>query len=162
MSHLLGFEREYEASGDGVRVIEHILLRPAGAPFRISVLFPDWTDRGLDESFRKFAENTVDAACPAHIYAGIHWLNREMMDRFDALHREWWNCDLEAQLVRLRPRPAFRATLSAETAEAAKLDQAIQRAAVAARELLAFLRYLEQSMIAGIGRLQIGHTFTMR
>jgi hypothetical protein len=103
LSHLLGLELDYQASGEGVRLIEHILLRPRKSnhfkdlevdsnfyPFRITVLIPKWPDRCKKENFRKFAEETVRSNCPAHIYCDIYWVTRQDMYRFDEFHWEWW------------------------------------------------------------------------
>jgi hypothetical protein len=101
LSHLLCFEKDGDLGDYGVRVIEHILLRPAKihAPeneqedffsFRISVLFPGWTESYRDESFRKIAEQLIDSNCPAHIYADVYWLNQRDMEIFEELHQRWW------------------------------------------------------------------------
>jgi hypothetical protein len=127
LSHLLGFEKEYQSGGTGLRVMEHILLRPFGGPFRISILFPGWSDRGQDPNFRKFAVDTVESACPAHIYADIYWLSRDQMQRFDHLHKEWWTSTLAISRIRTGQ----------------PLDNATGRASEAARELMEFLIRLE-------------------
>jgi hypothetical protein len=98
LSHLLGFEKHYISTEEGVRVIEYILLRPVNwkerrgptLQFRICVLFPGWMHRCKDPNFRRYAAETVDSCCPAHIYADIHWLTRDQMVRFDDLYRQWW------------------------------------------------------------------------
>lgn len=88
--------------GGGIRVVEHILLRPLGEAvheghrvpddfysFRISILFPAGPGRHADREFRNLAEETVCLNCPAHIYPEVFWLDAGPMRRFDVLHEEW-------------------------------------------------------------------------
>lgn len=109
LSRLLGFEKNY-VNQERVGLIEHILLRPRAAnggaykdvpaeffAHRITVLFPSWSVGHRDESFRRFAEETVRSACPAHIFAEIRWLTRDEMDTFDKLHATWWKTHLDWQ-----------------------------------------------------------------
>ncbi len=102
LSHLLGYEAHYRKTGHGVRVIEHILLRPRDwpekhtehwLPFRVTVLLPAWIhpgDKQNFEEFQKFAVDTIDTCCPAHIYADVHWVTSDEAKEFDNLHRQWW------------------------------------------------------------------------
>jgi hypothetical protein len=109
LSRLLGFEKNY-ANQERVGLIEHILLRPRAAnsgtykdvpadffAHRITVLFPSWSVGRREENFRRFAEETVRSACPAHIFAEIRWLTRDEMDTFDKLHAAWWKAHLDWQ-----------------------------------------------------------------
>jgi hypothetical protein len=97
LSHILGFEQYYLSTGEGLRVIEYILLRPAEwvknsdstLRFRICILFPDWLYRCNEQAFRKYAAAMVDSCCPAHIYADIFWVTRKCMETFDSLHHAW-------------------------------------------------------------------------
>lgn len=92
---LLRMNRESER----LALVEHILLRPRTDDpkmdpsdfhaFRLSVIFPAWTARCADPSFRHLAEETVALNCPAHIMARVHWLDFEAMSRFEALHDPW-------------------------------------------------------------------------
>jgi hypothetical protein len=88
--------------GEGLYVLEHILLRPVGEPAwqdakaaaelysqRISVLLPDWPVRFTNKGFRYFAESLIQANCPAHLACGVHWLDRPSMASFESIYREW-------------------------------------------------------------------------
>lgn len=107
LSRILGFQKNY-ANGERVRLMEHILLRPRAVAtneykdvpadffaFRITVMFPSWPASGRDENFRRYAEETVRANCPAHIFAEIRWFSRDEMDNFDRLHETWWCAQLD-------------------------------------------------------------------
>ena len=130
LSHLLGFEQDREGAAR-VRLVEHILLRPAGSPFRISVLLPDWPERCKDRDFRTYAEQLVDASCPAHIYADIYWLSAAELDRFDESHEAWWQCYRKSEAIRLSPEKP-----RADSPEA-------QNTKITARSLMDFLTDLE-------------------
>ncbi|WP_420238191.1 hypothetical protein ACOBR2_00855 [Telmatobacter bradus] len=97
LNHILGFEQIYLSTGEGLHVIEYILLRPAQwtkssdstLRFRVCLLFPDWLLRCKEPAFRKYAAAAVDSCCPAHIHADIFWLTRKCMDIFDSLYHAW-------------------------------------------------------------------------
>lgn len=87
---------------DLLHVIEHIQLRPRGNKahdgvsdpescyaFRISVVFPELNRNEAGNEFRGLLRETVDMNCPAHIYAGIVWLDPERYIHFDRLYRTW-------------------------------------------------------------------------
>jgi hypothetical protein len=159
LSYLLGFEAAYRKKGEGLRVMEHILLRPlvqGGAgdrgsrcySFRVSVLFPEWLRRCQEESFRKYAEDIVDSTCPAHIYADIYWLSQEEMDRFDGLHEEWWKCSRVAQPILMKPIRMAEQTAAGDHVAARRTNSAIGRADEMAHKLLAFLIQLERREVA--------------
>lgn len=89
-------------SGEDIRIVEHILLRPLGTRahnghrvpddfygFRLSIIFPAGPGRFADAEFRKLAEETVYLNCPAHIHPEVFWLEAGPMRRFDVLHGEW-------------------------------------------------------------------------
>jgi hypothetical protein len=135
LSHLLFLEKDYQAGGHGVRVIEHILLRPltpakdAGRhteedfySFRISILFPAGLQHCQDQNFRKYAETLVDSSCPAHIYADIHWVSQSDMDRFEELHRSWWKHKTTAPSMSAPPGKAGEAAQESDHAAAKLVD----------------------------------------
>jgi len=84
--------------GEGLYVLEHILLRPLATPltqddgfyaFRISVLLPDWPSRFQSEAFKLFAERLIRENCPAQIRVDCHWLNFKQMKQFETLYAAW-------------------------------------------------------------------------
>jgi hypothetical protein len=88
--------------GEGLYVLEHILLRPpVGEPgdgeppadefhsHRISVLLPSWPKRFGNQAFRYFAEGVLRDNCPAHVAYRCHWLDRQPMAWFETLYLEW-------------------------------------------------------------------------
>jgi hypothetical protein len=98
-----GLENENPFEGEGLYLVEHILLRPpAGAmrtsetpakdefhSFRISLFLPAWPARLSDPGFRYFAEGVIRENCPAHIACRCFWLERPLMRCFEALYGEW-------------------------------------------------------------------------
>ncbi|NHZ81642.1 hypothetical protein F2P44_20510 [Massilia sp. CCM 8695] len=87
---------------EGFHLIEHTLLRPrrtgntepcaAGDdfyPFRVSVVFPNWTARFHDPEFQKLAQETVSLNLPAHILPTFYWLGYVQMDDFETHFRIW-------------------------------------------------------------------------
>jgi len=97
LSHYLGMEQHFKKTGQGLRVFEHILLRPSNFKnaelskftFRISVLMPAWIDMCSGEGFRDYAAQLVDRLAPAHVYADIYWLALEEMMEFEVLLSAW-------------------------------------------------------------------------
>ena len=96
---------------EGLHLLEHILLRPAGAlkykqievpdsfyAFKISVVFSGWTVRCNDREFRKLAEETVALNCPAHIFPEFYWLGFEQMCEFEELYKHWLKCKSAAEV----------------------------------------------------------------
>lgn len=85
--------------GEGLHVVEHILLRPRPqlsgeipASFyslRMTVVFPAWPARCGEAGFRQFAEETVRINCPAHTHAQCLWLDYQDMRNFEALYGRW-------------------------------------------------------------------------
>ncbi|HEX4164618.1 MAG TPA: hypothetical protein VHZ55_04025 [Bryobacteraceae bacterium] len=102
LNRLLGF---HPSGTKRVRLVEHVLLRRAGAPdaselafaFRITVLLPSADEIGVHEPFRQFAQDTLEANCPAHIYADVRWVSPETMERFDELYGAWWTALQQAR-----------------------------------------------------------------
>lgn len=89
---------------EGLHLVEHILLRPGGNVWRetiglpaeedfyscrVSLLFPAWSTRCYDTSFRVVAEETVALNLPAHLYAEFYWLEFQTMCEFEILHQNW-------------------------------------------------------------------------
>lgn len=98
-------------SGEGLYVIEHILLLPeeAGDPFmdicvdtactdcaaadpytyRVTVALPAFTGRFRDMDFRNFVEETLRQEMPAHILPRICWVNSDDMAAIEKAYRDW-------------------------------------------------------------------------
>lgn len=98
-------------SGEGLYVIEHILLLPeeAGDPFmdicvdpactdcaaadpytyRVTAVLPAFTGRFRDMDFRRFVEETLRQEMPAHILPRICWVNSDDMAAIEKAYRDW-------------------------------------------------------------------------
>jgi len=98
-------------SGEGLYLIEHILLRPdqSGDPFmpicqdsacagcsdadpysyRVSVVLPAYVGRFADMAFRRFVEETLRQEMPAHLLPRICWVNSDDMAAIELAYREW-------------------------------------------------------------------------
>lgn len=98
-------------SGEGLYVIEHLLLMPeqAGDPFmdicvdagctdcadldpysdRITIVLPAFTGRFRDIDFRRFVEETLRQETPAHILPRICWVNSNDMAVIEKAYRDW-------------------------------------------------------------------------
>jgi hypothetical protein len=85
---------------EGMHVVEHVLLRPRdgdGDPevpddfyaYRLSAVFPAWTARGRDPSFRRIAEDTLRLSAPAHLRVQAIWLDAGAMVRFERCYAAW-------------------------------------------------------------------------
>ena len=98
------FLQHLNIESEGLHVVEHLLLRPAGKAqheqlqfpqgqdfysFRLSVIFPDWTARCHNPDFRILAEETVQLNCPAHLYPECYWLSFDRMYDFEVLYKQW-------------------------------------------------------------------------
>ena len=110
ISGLIAHLRSYY-SGEGLYVIEHILLLPeeAGDPFmdicvdtactdcaaadpytyRVTVVLPAFTGRFRDMDFRRFVEETLRQEMPAHILPRICWVNSDDMAAIEKAYRDW-------------------------------------------------------------------------
>ncbi len=96
---------DLNVESEGMHVVEHILLRPAGqaaddipASFyslRMTVIFPAWTARGHQPGFRRFAEETIQLNCPAHVHPECLWLGFQDLCEFEDRYRLW----LEAKVA---------------------------------------------------------------
>jgi len=98
-------------TGEGMFLVEHILLRPktnlypvmpicpedsvTGCPapnpysYTISVILPAWEERFADIYFRRFFEKTLRLETPAHIYPRVCWVNQEQMSEFEDKFKTW-------------------------------------------------------------------------
>ncbi|HMT81704.1 MAG TPA: hypothetical protein PKD66_15145, partial [Azonexus sp.] len=98
-------------SGEGLYVIEHLLLMPEqdGDPFmdicidpgctdcadldpytdRITIVLPAFTGRFRDMDFRHFVEETLRQETPAHILPHICWVNGDDMAVIEKAYRDW-------------------------------------------------------------------------
>ena len=117
--------------GEGLHVIEHVLLRPRcvggpltqpglGADFytlRVSVVFSAWTLRGADPAFRKFADETVQINAPSHVLAQCLWLDFEPMLKLEKA-LELWRQRLRDFTEPAAGRPAVDALALDEAAHA--------------------------------------------
>lgn len=84
---------------EGMHVVEHVLLRPRDGsdenvsddfyPYRLSAVFPGWTARGRDRSFRRIAEETLQLSAPAHLRVQAIWLDAGAMARFERCFAAW-------------------------------------------------------------------------
>ena len=110
ISGLIAHLRSYY-SGEGLYVVEHILLLPeeAGDPFmdicvdtactdcaeadpytyRVTVVLPAFTGRFRDMDFRRFVEETLRQEMPAHILPRICWVNSDDMAAIEKAYRDW-------------------------------------------------------------------------
>ncbi|MES2990242.1 MAG: diguanylate cyclase [Pseudomonadota bacterium] len=101
--------------GEGLYVVEHLLLRPLAADdpllpictdpgcdpcgqdstdldpysYRLHVLLPAYAGRFQDMGFRQFVEQTIRRETPAHLLPTICWLGSDDMARFEQAWREW-------------------------------------------------------------------------
>ncbi len=89
---------------EGMHMIEHNLLLPVSLSGRIlisedtdkefythqvSIVLPDWSARFSDPDFRMYVENIIRSECPAHIYANIHWIEFNKMEKFELIFKNW-------------------------------------------------------------------------
>lgn len=97
--------------GEGLYVVEHLLLRPLaeGDPllpictdpgcddctdidpysYRLHVVLPAYAGRFQDMGFRQFVEQTIRRETPAHILPTVCWLGSDDMARFEQAWRDW-------------------------------------------------------------------------
>lgn len=110
IASLIAHLRNYY-SGEGLYVIEHLLLMPEqeGDPFmdicidsgctdcadldpysdRITIVLPAFTGRFRDFDFRNFVEETLRQEIPAHILPRICWVNSNDMAVIEKAYRDW-------------------------------------------------------------------------
>ena len=97
--------------GEGMYVVEHILLRPRepGDPLlpicadagdddcadvdpyshRLHVVLPAYAGRFQDFGFRSFVEQTIRAETPAHLLPTVCWIDTDDMARFERAWRDF-------------------------------------------------------------------------
>ena len=84
---------------EGMHMIEHVLLRPLSGSdpdipedfyhYRLTAVFPAWTARGHDASFRRVAKETLALNAPAHLRLQTLWLDAAAMLRFERSYTAW-------------------------------------------------------------------------
>jgi len=97
--------------GEGMYLVEHILLRPTAADdplmpictdpgcgdcsdrdpytYRVHVVLPAYAGRFQNLGFRQFVEQTIRREMPAHILPTVCWIGADDMARFEAAWRDW-------------------------------------------------------------------------
>jgi hypothetical protein len=105
--------REYY-SGEGMYLIENLMLLPSGAEasddpllpicvdagcadcsddnpysYRVHVILPAYAGRFQNIEFRQFVERTIRREMPAHILPKICWANEVDMAQLEQAYREW-------------------------------------------------------------------------
>ena len=101
-------------SGEGMYLVEHLLLRPVAADdplmpicagsacgggdggseldpysYRVHVVLPAYAGRFQNEGFRQFVERTIRREMPAHILPTVCWIGADDMARFEGAWRDW-------------------------------------------------------------------------
>lgn len=95
---------------EGLHLIEHLLLRPRTADFKLmdlcetgddciceldsysfraSVVLPYWPDHFDNLSFRKYMEEKLQEEAPAHIQLKVCWISNEQMRQFEVCYKSW-------------------------------------------------------------------------
>ena len=89
---------QHRYDGEGLYVVEHLLLRPLAQPLteddgfyssRLSVVFPDWPVRFQNHGFRQLAERLVAENCPAQLGVDCYWLSAREMGHFERIYAKW-------------------------------------------------------------------------
>lgn len=97
--------------GEGLYVVEHLLLRPLEDadplfticadpscddcldvdPYshRLQIILPAYAGRFQDEGFRQFVEHTIRREVPAHILPTVCWVSPDHMSLFQVAWRDW-------------------------------------------------------------------------
>ena len=116
-----------QADGEGLHVVEHLLLRPLAQPLpegsdlpavtdadqRVSIVLSGWTARGAAARFRMLAAQAVEREAPIHLHCELLWLDAPDMLAFEPLWREWLQQRQRHELALLEgdPEPASLAAL---------------------------------------------------
>jgi hypothetical protein len=96
---------------EGLHLVEHVLLRPAGqaahalAAFhrqRMSLVLPGWTARGADPRFRSLCRDALFMHAPAHLECRVLFLDSLDMAHFEQCYAAW----LEAKRAHCNHPPA--------------------------------------------------------
>lgn len=84
---------------EGMHLVEHVLLRPLTGSdpdipddfyrYRVTAVFPAWTARGSNASFRRVAMETLTLNAPAHLRLQTLWLDAVAMLRFERSYAAW-------------------------------------------------------------------------
>jgi hypothetical protein len=84
---------------EGMHLVEHVLLRPVRGSdpdipddfyrYRVTAVFPAWTARGENASFRRVAMETLALNAPAHLRVQTLWLDAAAMLRFERGYAAW-------------------------------------------------------------------------
>lgn len=109
-----------QREGEGLHLLEPLLLRPVdpAAPtdrlaHRLCVVFPGWTARGADSSFRALAAETVALSAPAHLLPTLHWLDAAQLAEFEHEYANWLAARRDHAQAQLRGEPGDDAALDA-------------------------------------------------
>lgn len=110
MTYLIG-----HYSGEGLYLVEHILLRPREPSdpllpicadpacavgheqgldvdpysYRIHIILPAYAGRFQEHGFRQFVEHTIRRELPAHILPTVCWVSPDHMALFEGAWRDW-------------------------------------------------------------------------
>lgn len=84
---------------EGMHLVEHVLLRPLSMSdpdipddfyrYCVTAVFPAWTARGNNASFRRVAMETLTLNAPAHLRLQTLWLDGAAMLRFERSYAAW-------------------------------------------------------------------------
>lgn len=110
IAELIAYLREHY-SGEGLYVVEHLLLRPIEPDdpllpictdpgcddctdtdpysYRLHVVLPAHAARFQNPAFRNFVEETIRREMPAHLLPTVCWIGTDDMARFERAWREW-------------------------------------------------------------------------
>lgn len=87
---------QLQADGEGLHLVEHLLLRPLAAPTttpdddtQLSLVCSGWTARGADPRFRRLVAQLVAREAPAHLRCRLLWLDAGQMQAFETLWQAW-------------------------------------------------------------------------
>lgn len=92
---------QLQAAGEGLHLVEHLLLRPlapaeSGPPavddlaaVQVTLVFSGWTARGADLRFRNLAAQVVAREAPAHLRCRLLWLDATQMQAFETAWEAW-------------------------------------------------------------------------
>ncbi|MCV2363936.1 hypothetical protein LNV23_10800 [Paucibacter sp. DJ1R-11] len=109
--HLLACALQRHA--EGLHLVEHLLLRPAGqaaatlAAFhrqKISLILPGWTARGADPRFQSLCQEALLMAAPAHLESRSLFLDAQEMERFEQLYEDWLDARRAHCSAQLKPQ----------------------------------------------------------
>jgi len=103
--------KSLNTQGEGMHLIEHILLRPLQEnqrlmdtcvpdncafcgdedpySFKLSVVIPYWPERFRSIAFRRYAERIIREECPAHVLPKICWAHPVAMQDLDKAWQHW-------------------------------------------------------------------------